>query len=393
MEVSMQENTPHVPGRMTSSGNTSPGTNRDSGPVPMSLPAILQNPRLRHLQTPLRSRHVAASSSIQKSDSYVGKRRMRRNENSRFLSNPHTVRPAPDDFQLQRNTVRSTFETPCKGTEASLDTISESNVPDFGSPNNSSAAFEVNSALRGQFSISLKDAQQFLLNRQSKKDSIDTLTQAFDKSILADPPPSVPTGSMTFIELLIATARREISDWLQKTVHLQHNKSSITPRQILLRPSSSVQNHVAIVEVQRTSAYLVWHIDDAYNRLAVHCVARVLNCPSFSRPVLSHARPVGGAERHTWILHPNPLVRGKRSRTNVLRTSRTRHTRTDSTSTVDSTTSSMIGTNVDPSPLTAGILHGGFDGIQSPPTTDFEYTSTEEFTGSERGDGFSDIES
>ena len=51
-----------------------------------------------------------------------------------------------------------------------------------------------------------------------------------------------------------------------------------------------------------------------------------------------------------------------------------------------------MGLDADPSPLTAGILQHSFDGVQSPPVTDIEYTSTEEFTESDRGDTVSDVD-
>lgn len=362
---------------------------RSDGPIPMSLPAILRNPRLRHLQAPVRTRPNSGSTSTDKSDAYVGKRRMRRSENSRFLSNPHTVRPTPSDFQVQPNHVRSTFAVQQNGRTVRLETISESHAPDFASPQHASAAFEVNSAMKGQFSMSLKDAQQFLRARQSKPDAFDGMAHAMDVMSLDQTMASIPANPLTFIEKLIYTAEREIASWLHQTVHL-HGEHGSTCREVLTRPASSVRNTVAILEVRRTPALLVWHVDDAYNRLAVHCVARVLNCPSFSRPV--NTSSVLGSERHTWILHPNPLVRGQRSRGAVVRRSRVGHTRTSSTSTVGSTTSSAVGLDADPSPLTAGILQHSFDGVQSPPVTDIEYTSTEEFTESDRGDTVSDVD-
>ncbi|KAI3627509.1 hypothetical protein CBS14141_001510 [Malassezia furfur] len=374
--------------------STSHGTEQQTdGPIPMSLPAILRNPRLRHLQPPpVRTRPGVGQGIPSRGDAYVGRRRMRRNENNRFLSNPHTSRPTPSDFQVQPNKVRSTFVTQRDANVGRLESIAESRVPDFASPQHASATFEVDSALKGQFSMSLKDAQQFLRARRSTTNWADGVAQAMYTMSLSDPVHRIPPAPATFIEQLIETAEREISTWLQQTVHRQDGNAPVAPREILARPASSVRNSTAILEVRRTPALLVWHIDDAYNRLAVHCVARVLNCPSFSRPVLSGDRATGGQERHTWILHCNPLVRGRRTRASATQLHRPRHARTDSTSTVGSTTSSAIAVDTDPSPLTAGILQHAFDGVQSPPVTDFEYTSTEEFTGSERGDTVSDVD-
>lgn len=44
---------------------------------------------------------------------------------------------------------------------------------------------------------------------------------------------------------------------------------------------------------------LVWTIREPYMRLAIHCLARVLGCPSFSKDAPS-------STRQTWILHPRP---------------------------------------------------------------------------------------
>lgn len=370
---------------------SAPAPQKD-GPVPMSLPAILRNPRLRHLQQPPRQRpSPSAGPGVAKNDPRVGKRRMRRTENSRFASNPHTVRPTASDYEVRPNSVRSTFEVQNDGKSTRLEKITESYVPDFASPQHDSAAFEVSSAMSGQFTISLRDAQQFLRARQSTQNSVECMTRAMDAVSLSAPSTlGVPTNPATFIEQLIATAEREISTWLQQTVHLQNGEGGGSRREILTRPSSSVRDSTAILELRRTPSLLVWHIDDAYNRLAVHCVARVLDCPSFSRAVLSGERAPGSVDRHTWILHPNPLVRGKRARRAIAQ--RPVHNRTSSTSTAGSVTSSAVGPDPDALPLTAGILQHSFGGLNTPPVTDYEYTSTEEFTESDRGETASDVD-
>ncbi|WFD07637.1 hypothetical protein MVES1_003006 [Malassezia vespertilionis] len=137
----------------------------------MSLPEILRNPRIQHLQASGRtSANGLVAPNSRKSDPHIGKRRQRRKENSRFLSNPHAVRPSPADYQIPANTVRSTFAVKHSTLDHNkaleeLAQTSYSLAPDFASPKHNSAAFEVDSAIQGQFSISLRDAHHFLRAR------------------------------------------------------------------------------------------------------------------------------------------------------------------------------------------------------------------------------------
>lgn len=366
------------------------GKSRLDAPVPMTLPAILQNPRLRHLQPVVRTSGPSAASSST-SRSHAGKRRLRRDENSRFASNPHMVRPTPKDYQLQPNRVVSTFQT-ADGRSSRLETIRESQVPDFASPHHDSASFEVASAMQGQFTISLRDAQQFLRAREASSTTVDEVAGGMvELSFAMSARPVVPRNPTTFMEQLIITVQREILQWLGQTVHLAELASQGEVRPVMKRPSPSVRNEVAILELRRTSALLVWHVDDAYNRLAVHCVARTLDCPSFSRPVLSRDSVTPTGDRHTWILHPNPLLRGKRARRAVAR--RPVHVRSDSVSTAASTDYSSIGPHPVALPLAAGILQS-VAGLETPPVTEYDYTdSAEEYGSSDQFTSASDAES
>ncbi|WFD02500.1 hypothetical protein MOBT1_001183 [Malassezia obtusa] len=101
--------------------------------------------------------------------------------------------------------------------------------------------------MKGQFSMSLKDAQQFLRARQSKPDAFDGMAHAMDVMSLDQTMASIPANPLTFIEKLIYTAEREIASWLHQTVHL-HGEHGSTCREVLTRPASSVRNTVAILE-------------------------------------------------------------------------------------------------------------------------------------------------
>lgn len=241
--------------------------------------------------------------------------------------------------------------------------------------------------MKGQFTLSLRDAQHFLrlrvgddenvthalMERLSMNDSISTVATTYN----------IPPCA-TFAELLIRTAQREILAWLDQTVHVSGSMED-TPR--ILLPHTSDEGHAAVLELRRTPALLVWHAEDAFARLAIHCVARTFECPSFSRSV--PARNGEGIERHTWILHPNPLLRGMRSRRAIVQ--RPRHRRSSSASTVSSNAS--YSTPIAATGLTAGLLQHTISGLETPPSTDVDYTdSNDELYESDVTSRFSDSE-
>ena len=270
----------HPPVMSLATPAPAPAPARPTGPIPMSMPAILQNPRLKHIPT---SRVVRTSSQPQSQASKdVSKRKARRAENARMAGNPHIVRPSAADFRLHANPRQPTFE----GLPPSALGPNQE-IPAYGSVRARAPAYDASSAAFGQFSLSLREARKVLSQLQE----------------------AGPT------QRLVAKARDEISAWLAETVFLNPGKKD--PRVLVdieFNTATATATATAdgdagqLVEIQRTPNALVWAVPDAYLRLAVHCLARVSGCPSFSKD-----SPQRDA-RHTWILNPNPLARRRRTR-------------------------------------------------------------------------------
>ncbi|KAG8754412.1 hypothetical protein FRC12_011195 [Ceratobasidium sp. 428] len=84
------------------------------GPVPLSFPSILRNPNFAHLNVHSiqQRRNTAENVPTKKKADKDGKRRVRRQENSRFISNPHIVQPTRRDYAVPVAQVQSTFPVP-----------------------------------------------------------------------------------------------------------------------------------------------------------------------------------------------------------------------------------------------------------------------------------------
>lgn len=92
-------------------------------------------------------------------------------------------------------------------------------------------------------------------------------------------------------------AEAEMSAWLHQDVFLAPESSSQSSKLIDLN-SSDDERDFTIHQSSRNPHNLVWEVPDAFLRLVVHCLARVLQCPTFSKD-----SPSG---RQTWILNPRP---------------------------------------------------------------------------------------
>lgn len=241
-----------------------------------------------------------------------------------------------------------------------------------------SPAFEIESALKGQFTMSLRDAHGFLRARLGHAE----LVQAYMDALNSMTFPAVPAARQClFLERLIFMAQREIGQWLHRTEYVHMDEEMCASRVIVAHPSGREEG--ALVELKQTPTLLIWRAEDASARLAIHCVARTLNCPSFSRSApASGPNPAEGTERTTWILHPNPLLRARTTQGAVVR--RNRHRRNSSASTSSSVSSSAVMVR-STMPLAMGLLQQqGSVCLETPPSTDYELTdSTDEFADSD----------
>ncbi|KAI5480675.1 hypothetical protein MNV49_007602 [Pseudohyphozyma bogoriensis] len=208
------------------------------GTVPLSLPAILQNPRPRAPPVLAQARKTPkASSSTLKDGGISGKRRMKRHENATFAHNPHAVlRPSSRDL----------LPTPPRAVPLFMprpDSFKTSVVlppipPSAPSPTSTS---------NGLFSLSLKGVR---------------------KSIRKSLGPNPTDG---WIPTFITTVEAELRAWLSATSGLALASVPNAPRKTIIVDPEGVD---AVVEISRVAHSLRWEIEDAYCRWLVHCICR-----------------------------------------------------------------------------------------------------------------------
>ncbi|KAG8725061.1 hypothetical protein FRC09_009335 [Ceratobasidium sp. 395] len=218
------------------------------GPVPLSFPSILRNPNFAHLNVhSIQQRRTTAENvPAKKKADKDGKRRVRRQENSRFTSNPHIVQPTRRDYAVPVAQVQSTFPVPLPPYLPRVSSAPSAQVPTSDPASN----------LAGKFSHSLRGFRRELRRRRGQ----------------AEP--------------LVRAIEAELVEWLAE-------------------PAKPVdENEYVIVsgikEVRRSSTELVWDVDqDGFARYVVHCTARWYGVVSFSKEA-----PDG--TRLTHLLRPNP---------------------------------------------------------------------------------------
>lgn len=335
----------------TSGGNgatSKPTTGaKATGPIPMSMPSILRNTGTPSyvLNHPSSSYPPTNPTRTRRKEPSLGRRKQRRSENLRLLTTPST-RPTPKDYRLHANSIKSTFSSSAAKTVP---------VPSSSKAGFSEPSFDAYSANQGYFATSLKDAQRTL--RSFKVD---------DKMI--------SEGKAGELERFIWLVEREIRTWSCADVFLFNTTTSKKTGRVLLDdqfnfPQTSEDINLddvkpggkvgQVVEFQRTPNALVWLVQDPFLRLVVHCLSRVLKCPSFSKD--DTTRP---GLRFTWILNPNPMARkrGRRGR---------RVSVSSDTPSTTTTAARVIGVNA---------------GMDTPPTTDFDsQTESEVETDTDAG--------
>ncbi|KAF9241555.1 hypothetical protein BU15DRAFT_73281 [Melanogaster broomeanus] len=223
----------------------------DIGPVPLSFPAILRNPKLSN-----RFAHLSVSSQDQslhysakhKKDrvEHEGKRWARRRENAKFTHNPHVTLPTSNDLAHPLQVPSTTFPHP-------LPPYISRNVP-------------LPSSL---------------------------------------PPPRDPaTSSAGLFSLSLRGVRRTLQ-WLEGGTYLSPDQG----KGVLHFPGVPVGVRGDIREVGREAGKLVWAVkagsttdgpgygDGGFERYVVHCVARWYGVVSFSKETDGY--------RLTYLLRPN----------------------------------------------------------------------------------------
>lgn len=238
----------------------------NSGPIPMSFPAILRAPKLADRFAHLRLASISEDPTSDptrlvvkknKREDREGKRWIRRKENSHFVGNPHVVAATRNDYQIPLPDVKSTFPEPLPAylpRNAPLSTLVSAYKPD---PSSSSA---------GRFSLSIKGMRKELRKAGARA------------------------------QHLVKDVESEIVNWLHGgTVFLSPDEKDHNEFEL---PGKLVGDSSAIREVARTPLQLVWAIsEDGFARYVVHCCARYHDIVSYSKDT--------SGQRLTYLLRPN----------------------------------------------------------------------------------------
>ncbi|KAG9316579.1 hypothetical protein JVU11DRAFT_2632 [Chiua virens] len=244
----------------------------DTGPVPLSFPAILRNVKLSdrfaHLHIASQDTSVQSHRHRVKQDRQEpeGKRWVRRRENAKFTHNPHITLPTSGDFAHPLQQVpSSTFPHPLPTYLPRALIIPPARTPRTLASTSSA----------GLFSLSLRGARRTLRAR-----------------------PSSP--------YLVRAVESHLAAWLEGGTYLYPDQV----KDQLHFPGDPVGGRDDIREVCREAARLVWAVkadpalhgtpgygDGGFERYLIHCVARWYGVVSFSKDTDGY--------RLTYLLRPN----------------------------------------------------------------------------------------
>ncbi|KDN41885.1 hypothetical protein K437DRAFT_269570 [Tilletiaria anomala UBC 951] len=287
----------------------------------------------------------------------VGRRKARRQENTRMASNPHVAKPTMADYRIPHssNPVSSTFTAPIP---EELRIPGEGHLLDHVRPEK--PATSSTSAALGKYSLSLRDARRILDERASLAyKHLPPTREAWRADPMQEAAAARPSSRSVPLDIIdeveddaeggadaaqrnpdhgplqrvLIKAAREIAEWTDSLVvdvklpkpaesvtdlraaaveQLQASSSAaqrqsansasrplgeegaidadpdagaditITPETYDAEPSLELEPDGFWVEVERTQAYMCWIVEDAFDRLMLHCLARIYGCSSFS---------------------------------------------------------------------------------------------------------------
>ncbi|CAO1612921.1 unnamed protein product [Parajaminaea phylloscopi] len=397
-------------------------------PVPLSMPSILVNPKSSNPHPPRVSSNGpytrGPQSKAPSKERHIGRRKLLRRVNAAMaVHNPHIARPRPADFQpgsASHQRYQGTFPSPLPrylkevgkggeirdGREArdwrkEMEFVTTPYAPSrrslqpgdrgFASPSGDAATQQALPE-SGLFTMGLSEAKYFLSRRADVVTRLDRQRQ----SSLA---PSSP------MQRLVDCVEEEFASWQRQVVYLDpstaaHGGSmtelSSCPRVLLTADdvSTSDAGSGRIEEHHRLPQSLSYLIPDAFDRLTVHCLARIWGLRSFSKAV----RAGNGQEvKLTWILKPPRSAKSAHALRQRLPASSGRHnpflvesaeSATTAPAAVRRAASGQVVTSAGeisaqpPRARPTGIAVG----FETPPTTDVG-TSASEFGDSELDDG------
>lgn len=393
------------------SPTSSPSTLID--PVPLSMPSILVNPRSSNSAShTLANRAIKpppSASSSSSSHRHIGRRKLLRRINSAPSShNPHAVaRPRAADYlpsHSGQERYRGTFPSPTPrylrevGKQGEIRDARQARDLRVEWEQGQEAAQQGRRELRpgdkglddarsdlppdsGLFTMSIQEARFFLHRRAGV--TISRSGRPHQRSNEEASPPPLP--EQTPMQHLVDCLEREFQDWADQFVYLPTTSTavggSLTSQPTILVEASddgtaSTASRARVEEHQRLPQSLVLCVPNAFDRLAVHCLARVWGMRSFSKPA-----PNSGEEgtKLTWILKPPP------SKT-TMQKMREEHRQRQREG------GAPFGSLSAPNPAGAmpvGIVSRSQGGLETPPTTDVGTSASELGDSSDDDDGWS----
>ncbi|OWZ76708.1 hypothetical protein C365_04863 [Cryptococcus neoformans Bt85] len=259
-----------------------------AAPVPLHLPAILQNPANRA------ARQVQAHNAQQREKAAArrerdarpnaapeyngkGKRVIRRLDNAAFASNPHIVRPTKADYAppvpLQVRPSRPSFPA---GAIPRTTPVPPALVPerDPFSPD----------SRQGSFSTSLKGTRAMLRKRGKRAEGLVTKADTEIRKWLGGEWGDLniqEDGQWRVID-------ERLVDYASETAAASASSAGRrlpTHRGLDILPDLPIENGQipAILEISRSPAHLSWCLSESFDRLVVHLLSRYYELASWSQ--------------------------------------------------------------------------------------------------------------
>ncbi|GAA5893072.1 hypothetical protein JCM5296_003065 [Sporobolomyces johnsonii] len=284
-----------------------------SGAVPLSMPAILQNPKNKHLLGALgkKERSAGGDGGAKKGTSAGaapgGKRRRRRWENAQLSGNPHLHRPTRADFAPgpSLRDLSTTFAPPpATFSRSTYISSSPSSVP--------SPALLASASTYGQFSMSLRGLRRNIrgvLGPRAKRGEggrTEEVLEIMERELVAWLTLSgrVPDGFYhddAGVTTMLSNVRGKALDPTPlEDFHLPLALPTLPDLPSASSITSAPALPATLTELTRLPHTLVWLAPSPHHRFLLHSLARYYNLQSFSRPL----SPLDPDVRVTHVLRP-----------------------------------------------------------------------------------------
>ncbi|CDZ97480.1 hypothetical protein [Phaffia rhodozyma] len=254
-------------------------------PLPMSLPAILVNPKPAAVSYPRLDSRASGSRSIKPLTSTKraqGRRARLRKENDSLAGNPHAVAPSRHDLPLAPQRLPPPiFPSP----------LPPSLLPRTRpAPSPALPSSEPGSTEAGSFSMSLKGIRRTLQRRGARAEDLckiveDELTSwkkevRREVIVFSGRPHQSNEGGRIVDAFLVPTPARDSPSTPYQSAS---GRAGPLPLDMVSRSFDHDGFCPAIVELARSEGSLTWAIAEGFERYVVHCVARYHGLVTFSK--------------------------------------------------------------------------------------------------------------